>query len=209
MQPITITPVNGRAPTLCFGLAWDQAKLDPAVAALRRGLDPSRMPAIKKQPEFANALLRTPGDSSDLDALVFYFGDGAKLKGYLGGVYDMALDGALAHSGDDRSGHGEGWDELVVINLEMVPPDVSALALVVDVSSGPRLDKVKGLRSQLFYAQSGQALLTFEARPEPESSTLLLGIIRRTPEGFVVSPAQAFMATDTSAALETWWREYL
>jgi stress response protein SCP2 len=207
-EPILIKPVNGRLPTLCFGIAWDQLRLDPLVAAQRKGLNTASLSNLRSEADLANALLRDPSEFADLDAMVFYF-KGSQPQGHVGGVIGHALDHAIAHTGDDRTGYGDGWDELIVINLEMLPADVTALALVIDSSGGQPLEKVAALRASVMTAQPQTNLLSLNSPPAPDATTLLLAMLKRTDDGFTLVPVQEFLDSSEPDVLAKWWREYL
>jgi stress response protein SCP2 len=205
---ITVTPVNGRLPTLCFGLAWDPLRLDPTIAAQRKGLRAEQIKGLRDKPDMANALLRHPSEFADLDALVFYF-NGKEPAGHISGIIEQALDGALAHTGDDRTGEGDGWDELIVLNLEILPPAITALALMIDSAGGHPLENVPGVRASLQLAQTQKTLLSLQGRPAPGATTCLLALLQREGSGFTVTPVGKYLTVDSIDGLAQWWREYL
>lgn len=207
-ETVMIKPTAGRLPTLCFGLAWDPLRLDPAIAASRKGLNAAGIKGLREQTASANALLRDPSEFADLDALVFYFA-GKEPVGHISGIIEQALDGALAHTGDDRTGEGDGWDELIILNLEILPPDITALALVLDSAGGHPLEKVPNVRASVLLAQTQQSLLSIDRPAKADATTCLVAVLRRVEEGFSLTPVVEYMDAGNDAALEQWWREYL
>ena len=78
----------------------------------------------------------TDGDAFDLDGSVFLLGAGGKVRSDADFVfYNQAKssDGSVVHSGDNRTGEGEGDDESVTIELDKVPADVEKIAVCVTI----------------------------------------------------------------------------
>ena len=78
----------------------------------------------------------TDGDAFDLDGSVFLLGAGGKVRSDADFVfYNQAKssDGSVVHSGDNRTGEGEGDDEAVTIELDKVPADVEKIAVCVTI----------------------------------------------------------------------------
>ena len=83
------------------------------------------------------------GDKIDLDATVVMLDD---LGQIVDAVYYNKLVsdcGGLVHSGDNRDGAQDGFDELIKINLAMVNFKVNYLALIINSYNGEGLDKVE------------------------------------------------------------------
>lgn len=81
---------------------------------------------------------RTDGDKFDADISAFLLGeDGNVLGGKLENVvfYNnlRSADGAITHSGDNRTGDGEGYDETMTIDLNKVSADVRRIVLTTSV----------------------------------------------------------------------------
>lgn len=78
----------------------------------------------------------TDGDAFDLDGSVFLLGAGGKVRSDADFVFynqNKSSDGSVVHSGDNRTGEGEGDDESVTIELDKVPADVEKIAVCVTI----------------------------------------------------------------------------
>ena len=78
----------------------------------------------------------TDGDAFDLDGSVFLLGAGGKVRSDADFVfYNQAKssDGSVVHSGDNRTGEGEGDDESITVELDKVPADVEKIAVCVTI----------------------------------------------------------------------------
>ena len=84
-------------------------------------------------------LRATDGDAFDLDGSVFLLGAGGKVRSDADFVFynqNKSSDGSVVHSGDNRTGEGEGDDESVTIELDKVPADVEKIAVCVTIHDG-------------------------------------------------------------------------
>lgn len=80
-------------------------------------------------------------DSIDLDASCVMFNSA---KQPIDVVYFGQLqsrDGTITHSGDNRTGAGDGDDEVINVNLSAIPADVQALVFTVNSWQGKPLKK--------------------------------------------------------------------
>ena len=84
-------------------------------------------------------LRATDGDAFDLDGSVFLLGASGKVRSDADFVFynqNKSSDGSVVHSGDNRTGEGEGDDESVTIELDKVPADVEKIAVCVTIHDG-------------------------------------------------------------------------
>ena len=82
------------------------------------------------------SLRATDGDAFDLDGSAFLLGAGDKVRSDADFVFynqNKSSDGSVVHSGDNRTGEGEGDDESVTIELDKVPADVEKIAVCVTI----------------------------------------------------------------------------
>ena len=78
----------------------------------------------------------TDGQDFDLDASAFLLTDTGKVRGDADFIFYNNLrssDGSVTHTGDNRTGEGEGDDESLVIELNKVPAEVTKVVFVVTI----------------------------------------------------------------------------
>lgn len=78
----------------------------------------------------------TSGAEFDLDASAFLLGTNGKVRGDHDFIFYNQLrspEGAVEHTGDNRSGVGEGDDEVIKVNLTQMPADVDKIAITVTI----------------------------------------------------------------------------
>jgi tellurium resistance protein TerD len=78
----------------------------------------------------------TDGTEFDLDASAFLLNNAGKVRGEADFVFYNQLkstDGSVEHTGDNRTGAGDGDDEVVKVDLSRVPADVDKIAFAVTI----------------------------------------------------------------------------
>lgn len=78
----------------------------------------------------------TDGQDYDLDASVFLLSESGKVRGDADFIFYnnlKSVDGSVEHTGDNRTGEGDGDDESVKIHLDKISPDVAKIVFVVTI----------------------------------------------------------------------------
>jgi tellurium resistance protein TerD len=78
----------------------------------------------------------TDGTDFDLDASAFMLGANGKVRSDTDFIFYNQLRsscGSVEHTGDNRTGAGEGDDEVVMVDLTKVPTDVEKIAFTVTI----------------------------------------------------------------------------
>ncbi|TDX00606.1 TerD family protein [Dinghuibacter silviterrae] len=109
------------------------------------------------------------GSSFDLDASIFILGPQGKLLSDQHFVFYNNLkspNGAVEHTGDNRTGEGEGDDEQIRIDLSRIDPQAAELRVVVTIFDAEarrqNFGQVRGSFVRIFDTASGQELLKYE-----------------------------------------------
>lgn len=80
----------------------------------------------------------TDGAAFDLDASAFLLTATGKVRGDHDFIFYNQLksqDNSVEHTGDNRSGQGDGDDETLLVNLSKVAPEVEKIAITVTIHS--------------------------------------------------------------------------
>lgn len=78
----------------------------------------------------------TDGAEFDLDASAFLLTASGKVRGDADFIFYNQLkssDGAVEHTGDNRTGSGDGDDESLMVTLSKVSPEVAKIAITVTI----------------------------------------------------------------------------
>ncbi|MDR2422423.1 MAG: TerD family protein, partial [Deltaproteobacteria bacterium] len=89
----------------------------------------------------------------DLDASAFMLKDDGKVRGGNDFIFYNNLkspDGAVEHTGDNKTGAGEGDDEAIKINLPLVPNDLQKISITVTIHEADIRKQNFGMVSNAF-----------------------------------------------------------
>ncbi|MCU9528039.1 TerD family protein [Pseudomonas mosselii] len=78
----------------------------------------------------------TDGTEFDLDASAFLLAANGKVRGEADFIFYNQLksqDGSVEHTGDNRTGAGDGDDEVLKVDLSRVPADIEKIAFTVTI----------------------------------------------------------------------------
>ena len=95
----------------------------------------------------------TSGAEFDLDASVFLLNNMGKVRGDHDFIFYTHLksdNGAVEHTGDNRSGAGDGDDEVIKVNLSQVPADIEKIAVTVTIHDAQARNQNFGQVSNAF-----------------------------------------------------------
>lgn len=79
----------------------------------------------------------------DLDASCLLFDDSKKLIDQVWFRQLQSKDGSIKHTGDNRTGDGDGDDEQIMVNLSTVPANVTSLIFIVNSFTGQTFDQIE------------------------------------------------------------------
>ena len=109
--------------------------------SLKKG---GRFNLTKKEPSLKKIMIGLGwelknGNNIDLDASVFMLGGNRKLPADEYFIFYNNLkspDGAVQHTGDNRTGAGDGDDEMILANLPLIDSSVSEVLVTVSIHDG-------------------------------------------------------------------------
>lgn len=109
------------------------------------------------------------GNEFDLDASVFILGENKKLLSEKHLVFYNNLsspDGSVKHTGDNRTGDGDGDDESIEINLAKIEPEITELVFVVTIHNAEGLrqnfGQVRNSFVRIYNANTNEEILKYE-----------------------------------------------
>lgn len=142
-------------------------------------------PAQKaKKGGFLGGLLGGGGgaDSIDLDASCLAFaGRGVVAKVWFRDL--QGLGGAIQHSGDNRTGEGDGDDETIRIDLARLPPEVDRIALTVNSFTGQTFDEVEDAFCRVVDNATGSEVARFDLREKGRHTGVVMAILAKDGSG--------------------------
>jgi len=132
------------------------------------------------------------GSQFDLDASVFLVGkDGKVLSDDHFIFYNNTTspDGAVVHQGDNRTGEGDGDDEVIEIDLSKVDPKVDKIIFTVTIdeaeSRGQNFGQVNNSLIRIVNQDSGVEITKYELDEDYSSETAInFGELYRKNDGW-------------------------
>ncbi len=138
-QKISLEKSAGTVLTkVMMGLGWDTAKKGGLLGGLLSG-----------------------GGAIDLDASCVMFGGDNKVVDTVWFRQLKSRDGSIVHTGDNRTGDGDGDDEQIIVNLANIPGNVKSLVFTVNSYTGQTFDAVANAYCRLVNAENQKEIARY------------------------------------------------
>ena len=123
----------------------------------------------------------TDGADFDLDASAFLLAANDKVRGETDFIFynqTRSPEGSVEHTGDNRTGEGDGDDEAVKINLAKVPADVQKIAITVTIhdaeSRGQNFGQVQNAFIRVVNDQTNVEIVRFDLNDDYSTETAMI-----------------------------------
>jgi len=138
-QKISLDKEAGGALTrIVMGLGWD---------------------AIKKKGLFG---FGAKTESVDLDASCLMFDENGRTVDTVWFRQLKSNDGSIVHTGDNRTGAGDGDDEQIIVDLSRVPPQVKSLVFTVNSFTGQNFSQVENAYCRIVNAADQKEVARYD-----------------------------------------------
>jgi tellurium resistance protein TerZ len=159
-QKISLVKASGPQLTKAhMGLGWDAAKV--------RGL-----------------FGRKKEQSIDLDASCLAFDAAGALVDQVWFQQLRSKDGAIVHTGDNRSGDGDGDDESIIVDLPAVNSLVKTLVFVVNSYSGESFSQIENAFCRLVDLSTGTEIARVDLTESGSHTAQVMAKLVRTGAGW-------------------------
>ncbi len=142
----------------------------------------------KTSPNLKNVLIglgwdarSTSGDDFDLDASVFMVGANGKVRSDADFIFYNQLRstcGSVEHTGDNRTGDGDGDDESVKVVLDKVPAEIERLVVAVTIheaqARSQNFGMVRGAYIRLVNIDTGDEIVRFDLTEDASVETAMI-----------------------------------
>ncbi|WNS73923.1 TerD family protein [Bacillus sp. DTU_2020_1000418_1_SI_GHA_SEK_038] len=149
-QKVDLTKTNPGLSKVVVGLGWDVNKYDG-------------------------------GNDFDLDTSVFLLGDNGKVASDSDFIFynnTTGGNGSVVHTGDNRTGDGDGDDEQVKINLASVPANVQRITFTITIHDGEarnqNFGQVSNAYARIISEDSGEELIRYDLGEDFSIETALV-----------------------------------
>lgn len=118
-------------------------------------------------------------EAVDLDASCFMFDEQNNLVDLVFFNHLRSEDGSIQHSGDNRTGEGDGDDEQIAVALNRVPPQIKALVFTVSNYTGQDFSKVENAYCRLINGQNGQEIARYDLSAQGNHTAQIMAKVYR------------------------------
>lgn len=123
----------------------------------------------------------TDGASFDLDASAFLLGASGKVRGDHDFIFYNQLrsvDGSVGHTGDNRSGQGDGDDESLLVDLSKVAADIEKIAITVTIhdatTRGQNFGQIANAFIRVVNQDNGIEIVRFDLAEDYSTETAMV-----------------------------------
>lgn len=133
----------------------------------------------------------TDGQDFDLDASAFLLNASGKVRSDADFIFYNQLksvDGSVEHTGDNRTGAGDGDDEQIKIDLTRVPADIQTVAFTVTIHDAEarrqNFGQVRNAFIRLFNEDTSNEVVRFDLGEDfsTETAVIFAEVYRNGPE---------------------------
>jgi len=117
----------------------------------------------------------------DLDASAFLLGESGKVRSDRDFIFYNQLksaDGSVEHTGDNRTGEGEGDDELLHVMLQLIPADVQKIVFTVSIHdaeiNGQNFGQVSEAYIRIINRDTDQEIARFDLSEDASIDTAII-----------------------------------
>ena len=143
----------------------------------------------KKQRTFWGGTKEVASESVDLDASCLCFNAN---KEHIESVWFRNLcssDMAIKHSGDNRTGDGDGDDETISVNLSKLNPAIKTIVFTVNSFTGQSFEKISGITCNIYNIDNGKKSIgTYTENIAGTSTALVVCKCDKVGEEWEVTP---------------------
>lgn len=119
------------------------------------------------------------GGSIDLDASCLMFDANKQLVDAISFMQLTSKDGSVVHTGDNRTGAGDGDDEVINVDLSRIPANVQSLVFTVNSFTGQTFEKVANAFCRIINANNNSEVARFNLSSQGSHTAMILAKVYR------------------------------
>ena len=115
----------------------------------------------------------------DLDASCMVFDSNSNLIDSVWFNQLKSNDGSIQHTGDNRTGRGDGDDESIIVDLERLSPNAVTLVFVVNSFTGQNFSKIENASCRLVDLETNQEMARYDLSGSGSHTAQIMAKISR------------------------------
>ncbi len=135
--------------------------------------------AVKKRGMFGGS----KSQSIDLDASALLFDAAHNLVDAVWFRQLRSKDGSVQHTGDNRTGAGEGDDESVIVDLSSLPPTITQIVFTVNSFTGQDFSQIENAFCRLVDDTTNEELARYELTGSGQHNAQIMAKVSRGGAG--------------------------
>lgn len=124
------------------------------------------------------------GGAIDLDASCILLDENKKVIDLVWFRQLKSKDGSIVHSGDNRTGEGDGDDESIGVDLYKLPASVKHLVFTVNSFTGQSFEKVEKAYCRIVDASKNNEIARFNLSEKGRHTGVVMASLTRGPSGW-------------------------
>ncbi|STO54032.1 stress response protein [Canicola haemoglobinophilus] len=118
-------------------------------------------------------------NSIDLDASCLLFNDKKERVDVVWFRQLTSQDGSIKHTGDNRTGDGDGDDEQIIVDLNRVPNYVTALVFTVNNFTGQNFEKVSNAYCRIVNGSNNKEIARYNLSAQGSHTAQIMAKVYR------------------------------
>lgn len=119
------------------------------------------------------------GGSIDLDASCIMFDANKQAVDAIWFNQLKSKDGSIVHTGDNRTGDGDGDDEVINVDLSKVPANVVSLVFTVNSFTGQTFETVENAFCRIVNANNNQEVARYNLSAQGNHTAMIMAKVYR------------------------------
>lgn len=125
--------------------------------------------------------------SIDLDASCAMYSENKELLDTISFTQLFSRDGSIRHSGDNRTGAGDGDDEVINVDLSSVPTSVKTIVFTINSFQGQTFDKIKNCFARLVDSVSNTEVCIYKLSEKGSHTGMIMCKVYRHNDGWKIA----------------------
>jgi tellurium resistance protein TerZ len=142
---------------------------------------------VKNRGGFLSKLLGGGSGAIDLDASCILMDSDKRPLDTVWFRQLASRDGAIQHSGDNRTGDGDGDDETIHVDLQRLPTAVQHLVFTVNSFTGQNFNEVENAYCRIVDDVSGKELARYALSEKGNHTGVIMAYLSRQGSGWSVT----------------------